>query len=63
MKNLKDLIKNNDKEGIISFMKEHNLTIKDSKIVAATDDAKARMKQQRDFYDQRQLIKKILLNS
>lgn len=63
MKNLKEMIKNNDKDGIISFMKEHKLTIKDGKIVAPTDEIKTKMKQKKDFYDQRQLIKKILLNS
>ena len=63
MQSIKDMIKKNDTEGIIAFMQEYDLTLKDGKIIPNSPDAKARIIIQRDFYDQRQLIKKILLNS
>lgn len=63
MKNLKEMIRNNDKNGIISFMKEHKLSLRDGKIIAPSVEIKNEMKRQYIFYDQRQLIKKILLNS
>ena len=63
MQSIKDMIKKKDTEGIIAFMKEYDLTLKDGKIVPNSPDAKANIIIKRDFYDQRQLIKKILLNS
>jgi hypothetical protein len=59
-----NLIKNRDARALANFIKANGLTLTGSnKIVATSDDAKAHCKRQQMFYDQRQLIKKILLNS
>jgi hypothetical protein len=59
-----NLIKNKDARALAAFIRTNGLELKDSnKIVARSDDARTQCKRQRDFYDQRQLIKKILLNS
>ncbi len=59
-----NLIKNRDARALASFIRANGLELKNSnKIVATSDDAKMQCKRRRDFYDQRQLIKKILLNS
>ena len=52
-------IQSGDAETLATLIKEQNLEIKDGKVVA---DPKI-VKQSFDFWDQRQLIKKILLNS
>jgi len=52
-------IQSSDAETLATLIKEQNLEIKDGKVVA---DPKI-VKQSFDFWDQRQLIKKILLNS
>lgn len=57
---LRTLINNQDVDGLDEFMKKNDLELVDGKIYAKDKD---NAKRQRDFYDQRQLIKKILLNS
>jgi len=63
MASLNNLIKNNDIAGIISFMKVNDLKLENNKIVPNSLESKVAISKTRDFYDQRQLIKKILLNS
>lgn len=61
---LTTLIKQQNAEGLANFIKSNNLMIdENNKIVATNDESRTHAKRQRDFYDQRQLIKKILLNS
>lgn len=60
---LDNAIKNNDATAIAGFVVSNGLELNGVKIVAVSDEAKDFCKRQRDFYDQRQLIKKILLNS
>lgn len=57
---VKELLKNNDFDSLKNYMKEYNLEIVDNKIVPKD---KKYYKDKSNFYDQRQLIKKILLNS
>jgi len=52
-------IQSGDAETLAALIKEQNLQIKDGKVVADPE----MVKQSFDFWDQRQLIKKILLNS
>ena len=52
-------IESGDAEFIAALIKEQNLEIKDGKIVADP----VMVKESFEFWDQRQLIKKILLNS
>jgi hypothetical protein len=52
-------IESGNAEFIAALIKEQNLEIKDGKIVADP----AMVKESFEFWDQRQLIKKILLNS
>lgn len=61
--NLHDLIKNKDVAGIKAFMMEHNLKIEGNKIVPKNDNAQKYLKEKMKFWDQRQLARKILLNS
>jgi hypothetical protein len=64
MQLITSLIKNCDAQALATFIKENGLTIDQSnKIVAKTDQVKTQCKETHDFYDRRQLIKKILLNS
>jgi hypothetical protein len=63
MELLKEYIKNKDIDKITKFMKEYRLKIDSNKIVPIDAESKINIKKQKDFYDQRQLIKKILLNS
>jgi hypothetical protein len=64
MANIDTMIKNNDAQALAEFIRANGLTLDESnKIVAKTDESKTYCQKQRDFYDQRQLIKKILLNS
>jgi hypothetical protein len=64
MANIDTMIKNNDAQALAAFIRENGLSLDDSnKIVAKTNEVKTYCQKQRDFYDQRQLIKKILLNS
>jgi len=57
---LQELISNNDVDGLATFIQKNDLELVGGKIYTK-DKVHARKK--RDFYDQRQLIKKILLNS
>ena len=61
--NIEELIKKRDAEGIAALIKEHNLTLVDSKIVPADKVAKSNLNSKSEFYDRRQLARKILLNS
>jgi hypothetical protein len=64
MELISNLIKNRDARALANFIKANGLKLtKSNKIVATSDDVKAHCKRQQVFYDQRQLIKKILLNS
>jgi len=64
MSNVDTMIKNKDAQALAAFIRANGLTLDGSNtVVAKTDEAKDHCKKQRDFYDQRQLIKKILLNS
>lgn len=59
-----NLIKNKDARALATFIRANGLKLTGlNKIVATSDDVKAQCKRQQVFYDQRQLIKKILLNS
>lgn len=61
---LVNLIKQQNAQGLANFLKTHGFTIdENNKIVASSKESKMNCKKQQDFYDQRQLIKKILLNS
>ena len=58
------LIKNRDARALAGFIKANGLKLTGSnKIVATNDDARSECKRRQVFYDQRQLFKKILLNS
>lgn len=52
-------IENGDAEKLASLIKTYNLKIDDGRITADSDTSK----KYENFWDQRQLIKKILLNS
>ena len=59
-----NIIKNRDARALATYIKANGLELTGSnKIVATGDNVKAYCKKQQVFYDQRQLIKKILLNS
>lgn len=60
---IKSMIKNNDVQKLVEYMQENNLILDGNKIVAKNNDVKLKLKSEQHFYDQRQLIKKILLNS
>ena len=57
---LNSLVQSNDAKKIALYMENHNLELKDGKIVC-TD--KEYVKEQISFWDKRQLVKKINLNS
>ena len=58
------IIKNRDATALAEFIRSNGLILDGSnKIVAKDDEVKTYCKVQHDFYDRRQLIKKILLNS
>lgn len=61
-KELDDLIKSGDVEKIKQYMQEHNLVL-DGNVIRPTDDVAEEYKSQQKFWDQRQLARKILLNS
>lgn len=63
MESIKNLLESRNINGIVTFMKEHNLKIENNRIVAADNESQINLKKNYEFYDQRQLIKKILLNS
>lgn len=57
---LKLLIESKDRQKLVEFIKKHNLAIKNGKVVHS--DPKF-VKQQIEYWDKRQLVKKINLNS
>jgi hypothetical protein len=64
MELLNTLIKKKDARSIAAYIKQTGIALNDAnKLVLNNDEGKAHCQKQRDFYDQRQLIKKILLNS
>lgn len=56
---LRDLVKNKDAPALKQYMQRYGLEIKDGKIVASTD----KVKEFTEYWDKRQLVRKILLNS
>ena len=60
IKSIKSFLDNEDYQGLKSYMAEFELKIENGKIVPIN---KTYYKQQSEFYDQRQLIRKISLNS
>lgn len=60
---LENLIEARDVEGLKSFMAEHDLVVRDGKIVPRDDTVTKRLKDLASFWDQRQQARKILLNS
>lgn len=59
---LKSLIDQKNIPEIKNFIQEHNLIIKNGKIYPKDED-KAKIKEEYEFWDQRQYVRKILLNS
>ena len=57
---LHNLVESKDAKKIAHYMENHNLTIQDNKIVC---NDKNYVKEQVSFWDKRQLVKKINLNS
>ena len=57
---LKELIAKKDVVGIANFIKTHDLKIENNKVIPNNNE---HIKYLRNFWDQRQLIRKILLNS
>ena len=60
---LKQLVENRDVEGLKVYMAEHDLVLKDGKIVPAAADLVKKYKALSEFWNQRQQAVKILLNS
>lgn len=60
---LEELIKSGDVEAIRAFMSEHNLVVHDGKIVPRDAASKKKLEDLSEFWGQRQLARKILLNS
>ena len=64
METIDSLVKKRDARGIAAFIESNGLALNESnRMTAVSSQTKTRCKRQQDFYDQRQLIKKILLNS
>lgn len=63
MKMLSKLIESGDVSAIKQYMQEHDLVIKDGRIVPRDDNVKKRLKDLSEFWNQRQQARKILLNS
>jgi hypothetical protein len=59
IEHIRSLIKSNDLKTLASYMKVHSLTMVDNKIVAT----KQIIEDAREYFDSRQLVRKILLNS
>ena len=59
-KKLQELVSNGDKSSVIRYMSCHNLIVKDGKAIAKDQDL---IKRVVSFWDKRQLVKKINLNS
>ena len=59
-KKLKELIEEGSKKRVVQYMNQHNLTVKDGKALARDQYA---LKRVIGFWDKRQLVKKINLNS
>ncbi len=60
LKYLKSLIENEDVENLSNYMELHNLKLEGSKIVPKN---RKEYEDQVSFWDQRQYVRKILLNS
>ena len=63
MSKITELLEARDVEGLKALMAEHDLVLRDGKIVPRDDAVKAHFKHQKEFWDQRQQARKILLNS
>ncbi len=57
---LKDLVKSGKTNEISSYMKLHNLVVEGNKIIPKDPEE---YKKKSDFWDKRQYVRKILLNS
>lgn len=57
------MVENRDVAALVALAKEHNLILKDGKLVPADDATKTKLKTTETFWDQRQQARKILLNS
>lgn len=57
---LHSLIESKDKQGIVHYLRKHQLVIEDG-VIRHTD--KSKVKQEIEYWDKRQLVKKINLNS
>lgn len=60
---ISDLLERRDIDGLKALMAEHDLVLRDGKIVPRTTAVAETFKAKRDFWDQRQQARKILLNS
>jgi DNA polymerase elongation subunit (family B) len=62
---LVELMKKGNYAAVVAFMRKYNVTLEDHKIILRSQDPDVinEFKIQRDFWDRRQLIRKILLNS
>jgi nucleoside diphosphate kinase len=58
--NLLQAIKNRNVQDIVKYMKEHGLSLKDGKII---HHDKKYIEGQQEYWDKRQLVQKINLNS
>ena len=60
-----ELMKKGNYAAVVSFMRKYNVTLDGNKIMLRSQDPDVieEFKTQRDFWDRRQLIRKILLNS
>jgi hypothetical protein len=63
MQTLQELIGARDVAGIKAFMAEHNMVLREGKIVPADDGSRKKLKAVSGFWNQRQQARKILLNS
>lgn len=64
MNSIDDIIKNKDAHALAEFIRATGLTLDESnQVIAKTNEAKEYCQKQQEYYDQRQLIQKILLNS
>lgn len=63
MQNLEDLVKSGDVDAIRQYMNEHDLVVRDGRIVPRDEEVKKKLKSLETFWNQRQQSRKILLNS
>jgi DNA polymerase elongation subunit (family B) len=63
MDTLQQLVNARDAEGIRAFMREHDMVLREGKIVPRDDVAKTKLVELSLFWNQRQQARKILLNS